>query len=365
MLSTFWDPKTARVLSTTLIFALVLAFLNGARETLTLFLFSVLFAYFVDPLVSFLSRLLRGRIKGIVATYLLLAGVAAGLGFLIGPRIANEGKSLMSSLPALVDRMSTGNFIFRMGKSQGWTNEREVQIQRFFMSHRDQILARVEGLASNLEAPLSHIWWLFLIPILSVFFLKDARAMAINIVLLGDDRAQKSILRGIINDVNLMLGSYIRAQLILAALTAVVLTIVLAFMRVPYAFVLSPFAGICEFIPVVGPAVACTVIFGLAAIIGYNHLLILFLVLGTWRIIQDYVNAPRIMGKSLEISPLVEIFAVLAGGEIGGVVGALVSVPLLAMLRILWLRLNITKTMDTSATAGALATPAASAEAGS
>lgn len=56
--------------------------------------------------------------------------------------------------------------------------------------------------------------------------------------------------------------------------------------------------------------------------------------------IQDYVSAPRIMGQSLEISPLAEIFAVLAGGEMGGVVGALVSVPILALLRILWQRLT-------------------------
>ncbi len=55
---------------------------------------------------------------------------------------------------------------------------------------------------------------------------------------------------------------------------------------------------------------------------------------------QDYVNGPRIMGKSLEISPLVQIFAVLAGGEIGGVVGALISVPVVAGLRILWRRLS-------------------------
>ncbi len=46
------------------------------------------------------------------------------------------------------------------------------------------------------------------------------------------------------------------------------------------------------------------------------------------------------MGKSLEISPLVQIFGVLAGGELGGVVGALISVPTIAILRILWRRLS-------------------------
>ena len=65
MLNKVWDPKTARILSTTCIFALGLAFLYRARETLTLFLFAILFAYFLDPLVSRLEKPLRGRIQAI------------------------------------------------------------------------------------------------------------------------------------------------------------------------------------------------------------------------------------------------------------------------------------------------------------
>ena len=340
MFSTFWDAKTARVLFTLLTFVAFLAFLRGARDTLTLFLFAILFAYFVEPLVVFLQRPLRGRIKAIAATYLVLSGVACGLGFLLGPRVAEEGKALMTSLPALADHMTSGQFIFRVGRSQGWTQQRQMEIQQFFMSHRNTVLRYGEGWAGDLEAPLAHIWWLILIPILSLFFLKDGQSIAADMVGLATDQRKKAVLKGIVDDVNVMLGSYIRAQIILAVLTAIVLTIVLGATRVPFAFILGPLAGVFEFIPVVGPAIACALIFGLALLAGYGHLLFLFLFLGSWRIVQDYANAPRIMGKSLEISPLAEIFGVLAGGEIGGVVGALVSVPVLAVLRILWLRLS-------------------------
>ena len=64
-------------------------------------------------------------------------------------------------------------------------------------------------------------------------------------------------------------------------------------MDVPFSFILEPLAGAFEFIPVMGPAVACALIFGIALVAGYGHLLWLFLCLGTWRIIQDYANAPR------------------------------------------------------------------------
>ncbi len=351
MFSAFWDAKTARVLFTSLMFAFALAFLYGARETLTLFLFAILFAYFVEPLVGSLSRPLRGRTRAIFATSLILVGLAVGLSFLVGPRIAHESKTLMTSLPGLLDRIASGQFLMQMGQTHGWTRTRELQIQQFFMSYRTTILAYGEGFIARLQAPLTHLWWLILIPILGVIFLKDADEMARGVVSLGSTVTQKNLLLGIIADVNVMLGSYIRAQMILSALTGIVLTVVLAIMRVPFAFLFGPLAGVCEYVPVVGPAIACALIFGVAFLAGYTHLLVLFFFLGTWRTIQDYVNAPRIMGRSLEISPIVEIFAVLAGGEIGGVVGALVSVPLLAILRILWVRLSSTDSISTPALA--------------
>ena len=153
-----------------------------------------------------------------------------------------------------------------------------------------------------------------------------------------------------VGDVNVMLGSYIRAQLILAALTLVAYTLVLSLMRVPYAFILGPLAGIFEFVPVVGPAVAAIAVFAIASLTSYPHLLWVFIFLAVWRLVQDYVNAPRILGKSLEISPLVQIFGVLAGGEIAGVVGALISVPVIATLRILWRRMSTDSSLDEPAT---------------
>ncbi len=352
MLTTFWDAKTARVLFTALVFLLVLGFLRGAHGTITLFLFAVFFAYLVDPVVSLLQRLLHGRLRAIAAFYVLFVIVLFSLGYFLGPRVVHEGQSLISGLPALVDRLSSGQFILTVGHDQGWAQARQIQVQHFFTSHRAQILAYAEGFVGQLEAPLTHIWWLILIPILSVFFLKDGAVMAREIVGFGSDRQERCTLQHVIADVHDMLGGYIRAQLILAVLTGVVLTIVLSLMRVPYSFILSPLAGLCEFVPVVGPALACTAIWSIALVLGYNHLLWIFLFLGTWRIIQDYLNAPRIMGRTLGVSPLGEIFAVLAGGEIGGVIGTLAAVPIFAILTILWHRLRVEPTIGMAQPSG-------------
>jgi predicted PurR-regulated permease PerM len=75
-----------------------------------------------------------------------------------------------------------------------------------------------------------------------------------------------------------------------------------------------------------------------AFLANYHHLLVVALFLGGWRLLQDYFTSPRLMGGTLELHPLAVIFAVLVGGEIGGVIGVYLSIPIAAALRIVWRR---------------------------
>ena len=95
-------------------------------------------------------------------------------------------------------------------------------------------------------------------------------------------------------------------------------TVGLSLMRVPYAFILGPMAGVLEFVPVVGTTLATVGIIVISLLAGYPHVLWVAAFVIGWRLVQDYVNSPRIMGKSLEIDPLAQILAVLAGGRSGG-----------------------------------------------
>src|SRR5438105_12055607 len=137
------------------------------------------------------------------------------------------------------------------------------------------------------------------------------------------------------NDLNDMLAHFIRAQLTLAALASVVYLAFLSILRVPYSLVLGTAAGVLEFIPVVGPFIAAVAILGISFLMSYPHLLVIALFLGGFRLLQDYMIAPRIMGRSVELHPLASIFGVLAGGEIAGVIGVFLSIPIMASLRIL------------------------------
>jgi predicted PurR-regulated permease PerM len=135
-----------------------------------------------------------------------------------------------------------------------------------------------------------------------------------------------------------MLAHFIRAQLTLAALSLIFYTAFMGIARVNYFLVLGTAGGMMEFIPVVGPLMAAVVIIGVALLMSYPHWLILVVFLGAWRIAQDYAISPRIMGRSMELHPLAALFGVLAGGEIAGVLGIYLSIPVMASLRIVWRR---------------------------
>jgi predicted PurR-regulated permease PerM len=160
--------------------------------------------------------------------------------------------------------------------------------------------------------------------------------MAEQMVNSVEDTRNRRIVAEMVGQMNLMLGHYLRAQITLAALAIVVITFVLWLMRVPYALALGPAAGALEFIPVAGPAIGIVMIMAVGLLSGYGHLFWLLVFLLVWRGIQDYVSSPRIMGSSLELHPLTVLFGVLAGGEVAGVIGVFLSIPVLATLRILW-----------------------------
>jgi predicted PurR-regulated permease PerM len=331
------DARTARVLITVLLFALGLGFLYVARQTLMAFLFAIFFAYLMSPVVSNLEKLLHGRVRAIALIYLLLLGLVVLFFISMGPRIGHEGARLGQSLPALA-QLSSGQIAEQLGQEHGW-NSRMVDLLRDYLAnHSDEIAKLAQSVGLHVAEVAKQAWLLVIVPLLSIFFLKDGRAFSEILLSLVQSRPQRELLQGVLSDLNQMLAHFIRAQLTLAALTFGMYSAVLALMRMPYALVLGTMGGMLEFIPVLGPLVAAVIIVGVALLMGYKHWLALIVFLGIWRLIQDYVSSPRIMGHSMELHPLAAIFGVMAGGEVAGILGIFLSIPVMASLRIVFRR---------------------------
>jgi len=334
-----FDKRTARVLFTVLLFVLVLAFAWLARKTLTIFVFAMLFAYLLEPVITRVQNWThRSRGLAIAIVYLALAGALFAVGLAAGPRIASEGRKLTQALPEVYQKITTGNIAMQLGQQRGWSYETQARVKGFLASHRDTVLQLANAIATRLAQFATEAGWFVLIPILAVFFLKDKSRFSKALQATIDGRRERTLLRGILSDMDEMLSHFVRAQLTLALISWVIYTAVLTLLRVPYSFALGAIGGMLEFIPVVGPLIAAVIILGIAFTMNYPHMLFVLLFLGSWRVVQDYVISPRILGEKAELHPLAAIFGILVGGEVGGVVGVYLAIPVMSGIRILWHR---------------------------
>jgi len=345
---TIIDSRTSRVVFTLLLYALGLGFLYAAHRTLLLFLFAIFFAYLINPAIEKLQRIVGGRSRAIAVIYLLLL-LAIGVFFaLVGPRISRQGARLVAAFPVLVEKASNGqlsapisDFAARFSAEHGWSAATQARIQTFVYSHREAISQFVQRIGVRAAEAAQQIWVLFVVPILAIFFLRDGDSFHGILVSLVQSRTQREFLEDVLHDLNEMLAQFIRAQLTLAAFSLIVYTSVLGAMRVPYALMLGTTGGALEFIPVVGPLIAGLAMTVVAVLSGYNHWFLLILFLLLWRLVLDYLISPRIMGASVELHPLAALFGIFVGGEIAGILGVYLSIPVMASLRIVWRRWRI------------------------
>jgi predicted PurR-regulated permease PerM len=335
------DARTTRILFTLLLFTLVLGFFYVARNTLIAFLFAIFFAYLIDPAVAHLERWTHSRGIAIAAIYFLLLILLVTFFFFVGPQIGHETQRLAQTVPGLIEKGGStdiGQIAIKIGQDHGWSAQTQLRLHDFLQHHQNTFAKIAQRIGVRAAQAASDAWLLVVIPILAAFFLKDGRAFGESLLAFFHTRAQREFVQGVLHDMNQMLAHFIRAQLMLAAFSLAAYTAFMGSMKVPYALVLGTAGGMMEFIPVIGPLVAGAVILVVALLLGYPHWVLLLLFLAAWRLVQDYVISPRIMGRSLELHPLAAIFGVLAGGEIAGILGIYLSIPVMASLRIVWQR---------------------------
>ena len=331
------DSRTARVLVTVLLFALGLGFLYVTRDTLIAFLFAIFFAYLMSPLVAHLERVLKGRGRSIAVIYTLLLALVVVFFVIVGPRVTRDAARLGHALPGLLNKVSSGELKDNL-EHHGWSKNTSDAIQGFLFAHESDITDIAQRVGLRAADVAKQAWLLFIVPLLSIFFLKDGRAFSEFLLSTIQSRPQREFLENVLNDLNQMLAHFIRAQLTLAALSLVVYSSFLGIMKVPYPLVLGTIGGLLEFIPVIGPLFAGLTIITVALLTGYPHWLVILVFLLVWRGIQDYVSSPHIMGESMELHPLAAIFGVMAGAEIAGILGVYLSIPVMASLRIVFRR---------------------------
>jgi predicted PurR-regulated permease PerM len=242
---------------------------------------------------------------------------------------------MVDDVPGLLDGLSTGEIATQLGGEYGWSEQQKFRVRAFLVRHKDNTQDLVRVVDHYLSSAVQVLGSLLLIPILAIFFLRDGDHMANMLIQLFFPAKHRQRIRAVASELNTTLTKYIQAQALLCLLSFLFYSASLLLLRFPHAIGLALLGGVLEFIPAVGWMSTLVVIITVGAV-SHSHWLWMPALLCIWRLVQDYLTSPRIVGRQLAIHPLAVTFAVLVGAELGGVIGIYLAIPLMASMKVVW-----------------------------
>lgn len=312
---------------------LIILWLAGhILHTLVLLAFAGLLAYALAPAAKFLERVMP-RVLAILAVFLIVLGAVGVLFYVIITASIVQVISLSDYVRFLLTPSSNGQ---ATPFEQGWRSIGISQDQITGM--RDLVLVYIQGMTGSivpiLTGLVSAVLDVVLVAFLSIYLLIDGSRLSKwlrgNMPLL-----QQGSVSFFLDTVQRVVGGYIRGQLILCGTVGVLVGAGMQVIGVPYALLLGVLAFFLEFVPILGTLLSGAICVLLALTQGWVMALVVLLYFVVIHLIESNVLAPRIVGETIGLNPVVSIAALLAGLELFGVGGALFAAPVAGVLQAL------------------------------
>ncbi len=320
------------------IFSLALQFLARIGSISIVFIAAIFFAYLLYPAVHRLNRKLS-LLTSILIVYALLALLAAFLMAIVVPALTSDITQIAQHYPQVLHRSQQALHDPQtplIGKLPLWVRNYiahlPAQVANSMRTHGLDTAARAMSLLIGTFTALAA---LIIVPVLAAYLLLDSENLKRYFVaLIPQMRREKSL--KILSQLEEVIGGFIRGQILVGASVGILIAVMLLVMHVRYAVLIGVMAGVLDIIPYIGavatfiPAVSLALVdhgTGVAVLVGVLFIAIFEL--------EGHLIAPNIVSKTVTLSPLAVILAILIGGELMGIFGMFVAVPIAGMLRVL------------------------------
>jgi predicted PurR-regulated permease PerM len=282
----------------------------------------------LDPVVSWLTRHRVPRWLGVVITLLGLLGVLALFLALAIPRITAEATTLVNQLPHYEKELQNHNS--ELGKLNAKYGV-ESKLSKLISSDGGSLAG---GVLSVGEVVVSAVSSFLLVFVLTVYFLGGLpRIKLFAYRLVPASRRPRTIL--LTDEIFSRVGGYVLGNVLTSIIIGIGTAVWMLALGIPYPFLLAMFVALIDLIPVIGSYIggAAVVLTALTVSLPVAIATLAFMLL--YKLAEDYFIVPRVMGRTVQVPATVTLVAVLIGGTLLGIIGALVAIPVAAAARLL------------------------------
>lgn len=307
----------------TVTFLSLIFFLFYIRSILTMLFAAIIIMSAINPGVKKLEKRLKlPRIFGILIMYVLVLITISAMIALIVPPLALE----LANLAKMID----------IGPIQQYLKELKFSLGEFngFISNFGGSVSTIWGLVSS---TFSTLFTVFTVVVMSIYLLVDRENLYKKVSWFTRENEYLILARDFVNDLEIQLGGWVRGQVILMTVIGVATYFGLLLLSVPYALPMALLAGFMEILPNLGPTISAVPAVILAYL--YGGWILAGATTLFYIIVQQLENniiVPKIMKDNADVNPLATIITILIGLKVGGIIGALLSVPIYIMLRALY-----------------------------
>ncbi|GAB6171459.1 AI-2E family transporter [Paradesulfitobacterium aromaticivorans] len=304
------------------------------REILGPFIAAFVLAYLLCPLVNWLERHHLSRRTAIAVVFVGILAALALVIFLVLPLLYNELAKLSVVLPQFMQSLDKQVQDLRKAfRSTGLPNRVVTVFDQHLGRGEDYLAEKLQYFLSHLPEFLASLSLFILSPVLAIYFLADWHRLEAGFARLVQQRWRLEWQR-VWRDISHVIRRFVRGNLVVAVIVGVLTGIGVKLLGMEYALLIGVICGVSDLIPYFGPVIGAVPSVALGLINSPWMALKVLLVILIVQQLESNVISPKIMGESVGLHPLWIIFALLAGGEIAGVWGMLIAVPVAAVLRV-------------------------------
>lgn len=300
---------------------------------------ALLLYYLLDPVVDLLEKWKIKRIFGVTILFVVIIAVlVVGIGALL-PLLRDQVISFVENFPNFIDSVVESITGWLSSLPFGTEIETFIEEGENFLSeipnNIDQYLTDgLSGLTSVVSGVTNFVVTLVTFPIILFFMLKDEKKF-FNAVLSGVPPKWRESLLRVSSEVNTQVGAYVKGQLIIATSIGVMMFIGFTIIGLEYSGVLAIIAGFTSIIPYLGPTLAFLPALVIALIDSWWMVLQLLIVWAVVQFVDGNLIEPNVMGRQLNVHPLTIVIVLLVMGDLLGLFGLILGVPIYAILKVI------------------------------